>query len=271
MIQVYEILACPLCKKPLSEHLECLTCGEKYAFTNGLYIMINKRISTKTWKWDSSIFIEEKMAKVSEDYKSHNNEETKNAQMLWWDKMERYLPDFHGIVIDVATGLGGLFEKLMKSKSEFLPIATDVDPNVLLWTTSKMRKLHQKEFIGVATDAKYLAFRDNIADYVTSCSGFNNIPQPELAFEEAYRVLKKDGKLIFMHSFFEENSASATLAEQHCIGIFSEKNLTEVLTKIGFSQIKSETVSSAIWAQNPMDLLPVAGDKQYFAIVYAVK
>lgn len=271
MIQVYEILACPLCKKPLSEQLECLTCGEKYAFTDGLYIMINKRISAKEWKWDPSVFTEGKMAKVSEEYRGYIDEETKSAQKPWWDRIEDYLSHFHGTVIDVATGLGSLFEKLMRSKSNFLPIATDVDPNVLLWTTSKMRKLHQREFIAVAADAKYLAFSDNIADYVTSCAGFNNIPQSELAFGEAYRVLKTDGKLVFMHTFVEEGSPSATLAEQQGIGIFNEKNLSEVLSRIGFNKIKSETVSSAIWAQNPMDLLPVAGDRQFFVIVYAVK
>ncbi len=271
MIQAYEILACPLCKKPLSEHLECLTCGEKYAFTNGLYIMINRRVSAKEWKWNSSVFTEGKMAKVSEEYRSYINEETKSAEKDWWDRIEDYLSHFHGTVIDVATGLGSLFEKLMGSGSDFLPIATDVDPNVLLWTTSKMRRLHQREFIGVATDAKYLAFRDNIADYVTACAGFNNIPQAELAFEEAYRVLKKHGKLVFMHTFVEEGSPSGILAEQHGIGIFNEKKLNEVLARIGFRKIKSETVSSAIWAQNPMDLLPVAGDEQCFAIIHAVK
>jgi len=271
MTSISEILACPLCKTRLDENLACRTCGEKYNFTNGLYIMINKKISPNEWKWNPSLFTEEKMAKLSEEYRSQLNEETKNAQMVWWNKMEVYLANFQGIVVDIATGLGGMFEKLMKSEKNFLPIATDVDPNVLFWTTNKMKKLYKKEFIGVATDAKYLAFRDNVADYISSCGGFNNIPQPELAFAEAYRVLKKEGNLIFMHTFVDEGSPSAKLAEQHNIGIFSEKKLNEVLTKVGFGQIRSETISSAIWAKNPMDLLPVAGDMQYFAVICAVK
>lgn len=268
---ILKILCCPVCKGSLTKNLICTNCARAYAMIEEVYVLIDPDTSQKEWKWNPTIFTEEKMEKVSQKYKSYINEETKNAQKIWWRKMESYLDSFEGIVIDIATGLGGMFEKLMKSKNELLPIATDVDPNVLFWITNKMRKMYPKEFIAVATDAKYLAFKDNIADYITSSAGFNNIPQPELAFAEAYRVLRKTGKLIFMHTFVDEDSSSAALAEQHGIGIFSEKKLGEVLTKIGFSQTKTEVVSSAIWSQNPMDLLPVAGDKQYFAVVYAVK
>lgn len=270
-VDILKILCCPVCKGSLTENLICTNCTRTYYMIDGIYVLIDPDTSQKEWKWDSTIFTAEKMKKVSQEYRSYINEETKNAQKIWWDRMESYLADFHGIVIDIATGLGALFERLMKSKSDLLPIATDVDPNVLFWTTSKVKKMYPKELIGVATDAKYLAFRDSVADYVTSCSGFNNIPRPKLVFQEVYRVLKKGGKLAFMHSFFEEDSSSAALANQHEIGSFIEKALKDILKGVGFHEIKSEIVASAIWAENPMDLLPIAGDKQHFAIVYAVK
>lgn len=270
-MDILKILCCSVCRGSLTKNLICTNCARAYSMIESVYVLIDPDTYQKEWKWDPTIFTEEKMTKVDQEYRSYINEETKNAQKIWWDRMESYLADFHGIVIDIATGLGGLFERLMKSKDDLLPIATDVDPNVLFWTTNKVKKQYPKELIGVATDAKYLAFRDNVADYVTSCSGFNNIPRPKLAFQEVYRVLKKGGKLEFMHSFFEENSSSAALANQHGIGAFIEKNLKDILDSIGFHKIKSEIVASATWAENPMDLLPVAGDKQYFAIVYAAK
>ncbi|MGB3479395.1 MAG: class I SAM-dependent methyltransferase [bacterium] len=268
---IQEILCCPVCKCSLTEELICTNCRRIYSLVDGIYVMIDPATSQKKWKWDPTIFTEEKMTKVTTEYNSYINEETKTAQKIWWDKMDMYLTDFHGVVVDIATGLGGLFEKLMKSNSNFSPIATDIDPNVLFWTTKRLQKMCVKELFGVATDAKYLAFKNNTADYITSCSGFSNIPHVELAFQEVYRILKKNGKLVFMHSFFDENSSSTTLAKQQCIGIFIEKNLKAVLKHVGFNNIRSEIVASATWAKNPMDILPMAGDRQYYAVVYAVK
>ncbi len=75
-----------------------------------------------------------------------------------------------------------------------------------------------------------------------------------------------------MHTFVEEESNSAKLARQNNYErAFIEKYLISDLTEAGFKDVKTNIVSSAIWAENPHDLLPVAGDRQYFAIIEAEK
>ena len=272
MISAYTLLCCPICKTAVDEALMCSSCKEGYALIEGVYVMIGSKLSHKEWRWDKSIFSDRKIEKLKQQYKRYINKETRDAQKIWLNEMKNYIDNFQGFIVDIATGLGGMFETLLKSKAIFFPIATDVDPNVLVWTKRKMEEKYSKEFLAVASDVKHLAFKDDFFDYATSMAGFNNIPDTALALKEVYRTLKHGGKLVVMHSFVEQNSNSAKLARQHsferaCI----EKCLINDLTKIGFKNTKTDIVASAIWAENPMDLFPVAGDTQYYAIVEAEK
>ncbi|MGB3341635.1 MAG: class I SAM-dependent methyltransferase [bacterium] len=234
--------------------------------------MISDKLSHKKWRWDKSIFSDMKMEKLMQQYRRYVNKETREAQKIWLNEMKDYIDDFQGFVVDIATGLGGLFETLLKSKANFYPIATDVDQNVLIWTKRKMEEKYSKEFLAVAFDAKHLPFKDDVLNYTTSLAGFNNVPVTGLVLEEVYRTLKHGGRLVAMHSFVEENSNSANLAKQHGLErAWIEKYMINDLTKAGFRKVKTHIVTSAIWAENPMDVFPVAKDTQYFAIIEAEK
>jgi len=234
--------------------------------------MINDKLSHKEWRWDKSIFSDMKMEKLRQQYRRYINKETREAQKIWLNEMKNYIDDFQGFVVDIATGLGGLFETLLKSKANFYPIATDVDPNVLIWTKRKMEDKYSRKFLVVAFDAKHLPFKNDVLNYATSLAGFNNIPVTGLVLEEVHRTLKHGGRLVAMHSFVEENSNTAKLAKQHGLErAWIEKYLINDLTKAGFRKVKTHIVTSAIWAENPMDVLPVAEDTQYFAIIEAEK
>lgn len=234
--------------------------------------MISDKLSHKEWRWDKSIFSDIKMEKLRQQYRRYINKETREAQKIWLKEMEDYIDDFQGFVVDIATGLGGLFETLLKSKANFYPIATDVNPNVLIWTKRKMEEKYSREFLAVAFDAKHLSFKNDVLNYATSLAGFNNIPVTGLVLEEVYKTLKHGGRLVAMHSFVEENSNTAKLAKQHGFErAWIEKYLIDDLTKAGFRKVKTHIVTSAIWAENPMDVLPVAEDTQYFAIIEAEK
>ena len=50
-----------------------------------------------------------------------------------------------------------------------------------------------------------------------------------------------------------------------------EEYLTRELKNAGFKNVESTVVAKAIWAENPYDRLPVAGDMQYFCVIQAKK
>jgi ubiquinone/menaquinone biosynthesis C-methylase UbiE len=272
MIAAHKLLQCPICRANVNESLECSKCGERYAFINDVYIFVNQKLSNKEWKWDQSVLSDDKMRKKLEEYRNYLNEGTKTAQDIWWLEMNKHIGNFQGVVGDVASGLGGMLEKLLNCQTGFFPIATDIDPNVLAWTTKKMKERYKREFISVATNAKSFAFKDNAFDYLTSAAGLNNIPNITAVLAELYRVLKSNGKLVVMHSFIEEESNSHKRAKEfNCQRAFVEKFFIGDLKQAGFKKVKTNIVSSAVWAENPMDALPVAGDLQYYAIVEAEK
>ncbi len=276
MINIRKLFQCPLCKVKLTAKLSCPKCNEKYLYQNGVYILINNKLSAREWKWDPELFTENSMRMTQRKYQSYLNEETINAQKLWWKEMAEHCSGLRGLVCDLATGLGGLLEGLVKLRRKLSIIATDVDPNVLAWTINKTKnplmKQAKQSIFAVATDAKHLAFCNEVFDFFVSCEGLNNIPNTLKALKELYRTLKPGGRLIMMHSFVNQNSKSYKLAK----GYFMERALLESsfrsdLIKSGFRKIRIHKVASAIWAKNPMDMIPVAGDLQHFAIITAEK
>lgn len=274
MFDIKKVLECPLCRMKLAKQLTCPKCGERYAYQNGVYVLINKKLSNREWAWDPELFTENTMKRNRERYQSYLNEETKIAQVLWWREMMKHSAGLHGLVCDLATGMGSLLSKLVKLKRRPTIIATDVDPNILAWTASKVRNPLSnqagKRLIAVATDAKHMAFCDGIFDCFVSCEGLNNIPHTSEALQEMHRTLKSGGRIILMHTFVNKNSKSYKLAK----GYFMDRALLEIsfkadLVKSGYRKIQIHKVASAVWAKNPMDVIPVADDMQHFAIVTA--
>lgn len=241
-------------------------------FEYGIYVMVNRKISQREWQWNSSLFNDDKMKASGERYRKYLNEDTKKADAIWHEEMSKRIETFNGVVCDVATGLGAMLNMLMKSSADFLPIATDVDPNVLAWTTRKVKEKYKRNFISVATDGKNMALADNSADYVTSLAALGNIPDTRKALKEQYRVLKNGGKFVMMNAFVKKWSKSHWLAKLFKMERgFIKEYLLEDMRNVGFKEVQINIVSSAIWAKNPMDALPVAGDMNYYAIVEAVK
>jgi ubiquinone/menaquinone biosynthesis C-methylase UbiE len=269
---ITKILQCPLCKTGVTESLQCPQCGEKYIFENDVYVMVNKNLSRNEWKWDLNLFNEDKIKAAGERYKSFLNEDTKKADDIWHGEMSKHIAGFYGIICDVATGLGGMLDKLMASSADFQPIATDVDPNVLAWTTRKVKEKYKKDFISIATDGKNLALADNSVDYVTSRAALGNIPDTRKALREQYRILKNGGRFVMMSTFVKKWSKSHLLAKFLKMerGLIKEY-LLEDMSRVGFKEVQINIISSAVWTKNPMDALPVAGDTNYYAIVEARK
>lgn len=276
MFDIRKILQCPLCHVELTAKLSCPKCGEQYLYQNGVYVLINKKLSAREWKWDPDLFNENSMRQSRSKYQSFLNEETVNAQKLWWKEMAEHCSGLHGLVCDLATGLGSLLEGLVKIRRKLTIVAADVDPNVLAWTVNKLKRSLSRQskphVFSVASDAKHFAFCDEVFDFFVSCEGLNNIPDLPGVLKELYRTLKPGGRLIMMHAFVNLNSKSYKLAKGYNLErAMLERSLKADLAGAGFHRVSIRKVASAVWAKNPMDMIPAAGDMQHFAIVAAEK
>ena len=95
-------------------------------------------------------------------------------------------------VLDLGAGTGVMSELAYRCNKEFNYVAVDPADGMLKYTPEYV-ETH------IAT-AEELPFEDNSFDAVLIGEALHHFSNPELAFEEVVRVLKKDGKL-FIYDF----------------------------------------------------------------------
>lgn len=268
---ILNVLKCPSCGEGLNEELRCTGCGKKFSTREGVYILIDRKLSKIEWRWDRRILSKKYRAEIMEGYIKLLSEKVREAQQEWWDASVPKINAVSGVVVDIATGLGIMLEKLLKGSIDFA-IATDIDPNVLLSTKREFdQKLDKKAFY-LATDVKHMALADEIADYVTSFAGTDNISDTEQVIREMYRILKPGGKVILMSSFADEQTPTADLAEEYgFLEAFIKEKFLEILRNIGFKNIEIVDASSTVWEENKMDIFPIPGDTIYYSVIEAEK
>ena len=275
MFNVKSILMCPECKVQLSDNLKCDICNHIYEFKHGVYNVISinlSDISEFLWReldetgmpiidgnpWDTSYY-----------YKRLNKETLEGIEKQN-EYMKKLINNFSGTVCDLATGGGTMLQKLLASDNKaFKIVCTDIN-NHQLMLTREHYKINDDRVFYVATDGRYMSIQNESFDYITSLSGFGNIPEAEKVAKEMYRTLKPGGKIVLQDTFIEKDSRSYELAQSVGVERGSvEEYLIEDLEKAGFKNIVSTVVAQAIWAENEYDLIPATGDMQYFAVIQA--
>lgn len=283
-MNVESILMCPECMSSLNDNLECNNCKNVYAYKNGVFDIVSQKLSNNQiilWKITDEMIENENTSDLSnnndepdgvKDYFSRKNKETLEAEQKLYDYSVKMIEDFSGTVCDLATGMGGMLQRLLDSKNKaFDIVCTDIDKHVLMWTR-KIKQTDDKRVSYVATDGRYLSIKENSFDYITSIAAFGNIPECDRVAKELYRVLKPNGKIMIVGNYIEKGSKSFELAKSRGL----EKGLVEDflvndLEGAGFNNITSTVVAKALWAENPYDLLPVANDMYYYCIIQAEK
>jgi ubiquinone/menaquinone biosynthesis C-methylase UbiE len=172
----------------------------------------------------------------------------------------------------LATGLGRMLRYLISHGRDDLEIVcTDIDKRVLMLTRNRV-KSSRKNISFIAADGRYLSIKDDAFDFITSLYAFGNIPETEKVAAEIYRVLKPGGKIVIAGTYIEKDSKSFKLAEQHGLGQgLVEEYLMDALADAKLKNINSKIIAKAEWAENPYDLLPVAGDMNYYCVIEAEK
>ena len=204
------------------------------------------------------------------DYNAHKNKETLEAQKMQREHMDSLIEGFSGIVCDLATGMGSMLQKILNANNKnFSIVCTDIDKRMLMWTR-KLKQTDNHRVFYIATDGRYMSIKDKSFDYITSLAAFGNIPENDKVAKELYRILKPNGKIVIQGNYIEKGSESFELAQSKGLerGLVEEYLIND-LKNAGFENIISTVVAEAVWAENPYDLLPVAGDTNRYCIIQA--
>ena len=275
MFDVKNFLMCPECKITLSGNLKCDNCNYVYEFKHGVYNIISSNLSDiSDFLWheldETGMPILEGNPWDTSDYYKLLNKETLEGIKKQNEYMKKLINNFSGIVCDFATGCGMMLQKLLESDNKaFKIVCTDIN-NHQLMLTREHYKINDDRVFYVATDGRYMSIQNESFDYITSLSGFGNVPEADKVAKELYRILKPNGKLVIVGEYIEKDSKSFELAKS--VGVergVIEEYLIEDLEKAGFKNIVSATIAQAIWAENEYDLIPATGDMQYFSIIQA--
>ena len=208
---------------------------------------------------------------ADKDYQSRKNKETLAAEAQHKDAMKRRLSGVSGLVCDLATGEGHMLRTLLAAGGDTRIVCTDIDWRVLAMTRKRLQTDDDK-IAYVAADARHMPFADDSFDCVTSYAGFGNIPDSVQVAKELFRILKPGGTLFLQANFIEKGSKSHALTKQYGVETgMVEEAFIQCLEQAGFRRVQSAAVAQAIWAENPYDLLPVAGDTYLYNIVQADK
>ena len=279
-MDITEILSCPECRGRIHKNLQCETCGKQYSIKHGVYFLISLKLSSeqeylyrkKIPDNPDELFSqeeEEQLDKLIQTYYALFNQETNDAIKKRDAYVRALLNTISGDVCDLATGRGTMLQKVIDSGKAANIICTDINEFGLMRTRVRRNGRHTNIFY-VATDGRYLSFQDKSFDYITSLAGFGNIPDTDKVARELYRILKPNGKMIIEGGYIEKNSRSYTLAESAGVARgMVEEDVIEDLAAAGFVNITSTVVAEAVWAENPYDLLPAAGDRQRYCVIQA--
>jgi len=272
MIKINDILQCPACGGEIDEKLMCLSCLAVYEKRHGIPVMVNPLVTKCRSFWDSVDFATGRVDSRLDIYRRFLNPQTREAQSIWKKATLERIRGMEGLVADVATGLWGLAQEMMEINPGIIPVSSDIDPLVLEWKRGRIKEASGREFHSVASDALHFSFAGDTFGGIANADGLINMSDAAAFLAEMRRTLKPGGRLAVMHRLFDPGSRSFNLARVYGIDRTLEAGpLSELLQEAGFTDAKIVETSRALWAENPGQSFPLAGDMQYFVIVEAIK
>jgi ubiquinone/menaquinone biosynthesis C-methylase UbiE len=101
-------------------------------------------------------------------------------------------------VLEVATGSGEMFRRLVKANRRGATIGVDISPKMALRTHHQIRReFPESRTLCQAVDARYMPFRDESFDAVVCCYLLELLSAQDIvrALGEIYRILRKRARM----------------------------------------------------------------------------
>ena len=276
-MDISNLLMCPRCGGELDHSCKCLGCGSEYEQKMGVYSILYKDMGEdygfSAWEFDESDIQKsaDEYRAFREKYESCLTSDCKKAEQRLDEAVREHIKGCRGIAADIATGRGMLLNLVMEWNPELNLIGTDIDARILVVT--KLVRSCGENVAFVGCDGRHIALKNGSVDHVFSFVGIANMPEPEKAISEVYRILKKGGTFIYKGLFMDRDSEGMRdLAERFGLGrIMDIELLTALFSDAGFKVVRSEIVASAVWGENPYDRYPFAGENCNYGLIVVEK
>ena len=191
---------------------------------------------------------------------------------IWKEKLIDWMnPQKQTKLIDVASGTGDIAKLFLKNTSN-LNHVTCVEPNIDMLNQGKEKCKKFKNINWINAKAEKLPVKKNSYDYYTISFGIRNVTDINTSLKEAFRVLKPGGRFMclefskinneFLNYIYAQYSKAIPLVGKYIVGsnepyeylvksiesFYNQKQLSELMLKNGFSQVKYRNLSSGISA-----------------------
>lgn len=183
---IEDILACPRCRTPLvPAKLVCSSCGfEGRRFGQGSVDLLDEA--------SLSDHDREEIETQSHSVGAYYENESKLS--FHWDRLSAYdlfdllgLPP--GLVLDLGCATGAAGSALKEQGHKV--VGVDLTVSCLVTAEPRMDAV-------VRADATHLPFRDGVFDAIVARGTLHHVDTPELVLRECRRVLKNDGRALFL-------------------------------------------------------------------------
>ena len=196
------------------------------------------------------------------------------------DLVSRLQDKKYNDILEIACGTGRVTKHLASSVKHNTLTATDLNPDMISIAKEKVSDTSIK---WMPADAMELPFADNSFDLIVIQFGVMFFPDKQKGINEAYRVLKSGGKLIFntwdrtenvpaiyegrnvIESYFEGDPPKFYSVP---FSMYDEKELRELPTNAGFKEVEVSLIKKEGHAPSSADLAIgiVEGNPIYLAI-----
>jgi len=123
-------------------------------------------------------------------------------KLVFQKHRKRIFPELSGKILEVGVGTGNSLE-YYTDKADVTGI--DFSPKMLAQAQKKLNKLGKQNIKLMEGDIENLPFQDNTFDIVVTACVFCSVPNPIRGFKEVARVLKPNGKAVFLEHVKSNN------------------------------------------------------------------
>lgn len=165
--------------------------------------------------------VESLFSDVASKYDVMNDAMSMGIHRIWKNAMMDWLAPHAGQnLLDVAGGTGDISFRFLKRAPTAHATVFDMTQGMLDAGRTRAEATDMADQLDwICGDAMDLPFADNTFDVYTISFGIRNVTRPEVALEEAYRVLKPGGRLMVLEFSQIPNPAMQWAYDQYSFNV----------------------------------------------------